>query len=594
MKYLFIFSTLLIITICGNSQSITAPSPLTIEANASNVDAGNFVVNWGNNTDQLLISISLDYQSGATLSFPTTISLTRNYGYNSWSGVTSIVFYGTRDNVNTALAAMTISMGSIKTAVRINIEISQYDPSYVYNPTNKHFYKFVNGAITYTNAKAGATAQASFKGKSPYLATITSSSENDFINNNTSYNNIWVAMSDAATEGRWVYDAGPESTTNFWNTSVSGVTNTTYSSYQSTGNQVSGQYANWCANEPNNADGSRNGEDQVVAKSGGATCWNDLADGNSASVSGYLVEISADFPSGSDYTGVYSSNVVHNKDATYTLTTGNSNSRSTWSNPSAMANGIKVNTGHTITIPSSNILYSNNLQFNGTGKIIFTDNNSKWQPIPILKSCKDIKTYIPLAVSGVYTIDPDGVGSSPAISCYCDMETDNGGWTLVLNYLHKGGTDPALKIFTSSLPLLGSTSLGVDEYNSTTTWGHVSNAYLSLFTFSELRFYGSTNAHTKVIHFRTNHSETINYFKTGSGSMSGINTSYTLLTGHSALLPNSARDYFTNQGNYAMTNFPFWLSGTYHWGIKGHNYRWEVDDFNNSSSYHTFHQIWIR
>jgi hypothetical protein len=73
--------------------------------------------------------------------------------------------------------------------------------------------------------------------------------------------------------------------------------------------------------------------------------------------------------------------------------------------------------------------------------------------------------------------------------------------------------------------------------------------------------------------------------------MSGINTSYTLLTGHSALLPNSARDYFTNQGNYAMTNFPFWLGGTYHWGIKGHDYRWEVDDFNNSSSYHTFHQI---
>ena len=594
MKYLFIFSFLLI-GVSGFSQSITAPASLTIEANVSNTNAGDFVVNWANNTDNLLVSVSLDYVNGTTLSFPTTTGLTRNYGYSSWTNVTSIVFYGTRDNVNSGLAAMTMSMGAAKTAVRINIEVSQYDASYVYNPTNKHFYKFISGAVSYTNAKAGATAQASFKGKNPYLATITSAAENDFINNNISYNNIWVAMSDAATEGRWIYDAGPESNTNFWNTSVSGISNTTYNVYASTGITVSGQYSNWCANEPNNADGSRNGEDQVVAKSGGATCWNDLADGNSGSVSGYLVEISADFPSGSDYTGVYTSYVVHNNDASYALTNGYSNSRTTWSNPSNMGLGIKVNNGLTITVPSSNTLYSKNLEFNGNGKIVFTDNNSKWLPMPLLKSCKDIITYIPLAVSGVYTIDPDGNGSSPSISCYCDMVTDGGGWTLVLNYLHKGATDPALKTFASTLPLLGSTSLGTDESASTTTWGHAGYSYLNKFTFSELRFYGSTNAHNRIINFKTTHTGTISYFKTGYGSMSGISSSsYTLLSGHSANLPASVGHYFSDQLDLAMTNFPFWLSGTYHWGIKGHNYRWEVDDFNNGSAYNTFHQIWIR
>ena len=76
--------------------------------------------------------------------------------------------------------------------------------------------------------------------------------------------------------------------------------------------------------------------------------------------------------------------------------------------------------------------------------------------------------------------------------------------------------------------------------------------------------------------------------------MTGINTSFTQLTGHSAFLPNSARDYFNNEGNLAMTNFPFWLNGTYHWGIRGSGSRWEVDDFPNSSSNSTFHQIWIR
>lgn len=379
MRMLFIFS-FLFMSLNSWSQMITAPAPLTIESNANNVDAGNFVVNWANNTDQLLISISLDYINGATLSFPTTTGLTRNYGYNSWTGVTSIVFYGTRDNVNTGLAAMTVSMGAAKTAVRINIEISQYDASYVYNPVNKHFYKFVSGSVTYTNAKAGANAQASFKGKNPYLATITSSSENDFINNNLNYNNIWVAMSDATTEGRWIYDAGPEANTNFWNTSVSGITNTTYTNYSSAGNTVSGQYSNWCANEPNNSDGGRNGEDAVVAKSGGATCWNDLADGNSGSVTGYLVEISADYPSGSDYTGVYSSYVVHNNDMAFTLSSGSVFNSTNISNVSNAFGGLQINNGNTYTVNSGTTLNTNKLVLIGTGKIAFADATSKWTP----------------------------------------------------------------------------------------------------------------------------------------------------------------------------------------------------------------------
>lgn len=213
----------------------------------------------------------------------------------------------------------------------------------------------------------------------------------------------------------------------------------------------------------------------------------------------------------------------------------------------------------------------------------------------IFKSCKEIIDNFPGSISGVYTIDPDGpTGVLPAINCNCDMTTDGGGWTLVLNYQHRGGANPNILVKTNSLPLLGSTTLGTDESASTTTWGHASNSYLNSFTFSELRFYGSTSAHSRVIHFKTIHANTINYFKTGSGSMTDINTSFTPLAGHNAFLPNSARDYFTNEGNSAMTNFPFWLGGTYHWGIRGHGTRWEVDDFNNSSSYHTFHQIWIR
>ena len=69
--FLFIYSSV------SFGQMISIPAPVTIEASTT-VDVSNFVVNWANNTDQLLVSLSLEYHNGATFSLPTNTGLTRN------------------------------------------------------------------------------------------------------------------------------------------------------------------------------------------------------------------------------------------------------------------------------------------------------------------------------------------------------------------------------------------------------------------------------------------------------------------------------------------------------------------------------------
>ncbi len=60
-------------------------------------------------------------------------------------------------------------------------------------------------------------------------------------------------------------------------------------------------------------------------------------------------------------------------------------------------------------------------------------------------SCDEILGLDPDALSGTYTIDPDGDGGVPAFPVSCDMETDGGGWTLVFHVFDMGGSPGGLK-----------------------------------------------------------------------------------------------------------------------------------------------------
>lgn len=174
-----------------------------------------------------------------------------------------------------------------------------------------------------------------------------------------------------------------------------------------------------------------------------------------------------------------------------------------------------------------------------------------------------------------------------------DNDTDGGGWLMILNYVHVAGDNPAVTVRNTDLPLLGSSTLG-DNEAGTANWGHMGNALAAAIDFDEVRFYGVTTGHSRIIDFKTNYQRVLDYLKTGTGSFSGINnpSNFTALTSHTANIPAQASSVFNDQGDFALTNFPFWRSGSFHWGIGLAN-RWEVDDFSlNGSS--TIHRVWVR
>ena len=174
--------------------------------------------------------------------------------------------------------------------------------------------------------------------------------------------------------------------------------------------------------------------------------------------------------------------------------------------------------------------------------------------------------------------------------------TEGGGWVLVLQYVHEGGTTPDKVALGAGddFPVLSTAPLGTDESEVASQWGHAGNAALNQFSEDlEVRFYGETSNHARILHVSTTLGSA--YLKSGSGSFSGGRKVFKALTGHTTNIPATATSSGSNNGDSALTNHTFFHSGVGHWNIdEGSKNRWEVDDFPDSAANDTIHRVWVR
>jgi hypothetical protein len=292
MKKLLVVCFLLI-SFLGFGQSVSAPDSKSFLQSTTGQDASGFSLSGFSSTATLLASISLvNPPTGTTFNLTTTTGLTAASGFTLVGNKTRLVVTGTIANINTALASLKVNTGSIRGNVTLSVAATVNPTGYFYNGTNGHFYRPISQGATYTNART-LSSQQTFKGQEGYLVTITSADEDAFIFANVPQSSIWFALTDEASEARWVIDAGPEAGTLI-----------KINNGQTNGN-IPGQYNNWAGGEPNNS----GNEDYAVTKWGGGSQWNDLPNHFSCA---YVVEFGTwTNPDDATFTEFYTNSVTH-------------------------------------------------------------------------------------------------------------------------------------------------------------------------------------------------------------------------------------------------------------------------------------------
>jgi hypothetical protein len=218
------------------------------------------------------------------------------------------------------------------------------------------------------------------------------------------------------------------------------------------------------------------------------------------------------------------------------------------------------------------------------------------------ESCLALKEADPSLPSGTYRIYPGtSMMQDRGLDASCDMETDGGGWTLVLNYNHQGNTNPELNVRFDSLPQLGSDVLGRDESQEPEFWGHAGNEMLRVLTgFQELRFHCRSSENSRVLHFKTDDPSCVAAVQLGTGGCENLHQRFVPMSDHNAILPATADRWEIDRMDATLTYNTFGKTEANTparmWSIRAEPSQqvWECDYGSNDALYHTLHRVWIR
>ena len=234
----------------------------------------------------LKISISNYIKGEDLLSFDSTPTIRAN-----WEDATgSLILSGNATAADYQEAVRNIeytNLAASPTNGSRSVAITLKDVDYF--PATGHFYRYISSlGIPWANAKTQAEGK-DYYGLKGYLATITSSEENDFI-----WSKVqgvgWIGATDEDVEGDWKWMTGPEADILFWRGTYNG------------GQRINNRYSFWSSNEPNNAHTDTNGgvgEDYAHINQDPNQedkSWNDLrtnGDGSSSQYyypRGYVIE----------------------------------------------------------------------------------------------------------------------------------------------------------------------------------------------------------------------------------------------------------------------------------------------------------------
>ena len=266
------------VTLGGTSSSLSATYNT-----ATTVDPNLTITSNGNITG-FRVQISQTYTSGDVLDYTGTLPTGITQSWNSTTGVLS--FNGTTSAANWQTLLRTVRFKSTSTTCYANLRRVTFVAGTVYyNPLTEHYYEYVAGNTTWTNAYTVSSTKSYF-GRAGYLATILSEAENNFIWKLMS-SDAWFGASDdygyintakgstvytsqSAAEGKWHWVTGPEKGQNFSNGNTPSTT------------LVSGMYHKWAGGEPN---GTSEAFGQFYSSNNGQ--WNDLAN---STLGGYICE----------------------------------------------------------------------------------------------------------------------------------------------------------------------------------------------------------------------------------------------------------------------------------------------------------------